>query len=177
MLCPLSYAGRRPLAEVKPAQATACGWPRFLGPQGRRMAFRLLRWYPRRESNSHPQLRRLALCPLSYRGHLHVAVPLAGVEPATLRSRKPVRCPLRYKGIGRSEGVEPVDCGLTIHCVAVTPRPPWTGNPRARGPGGGLPAAEAEGLEPPAAYSRGDSLAPSCIAVLPRLQLHCVSGE
>jgi hypothetical protein len=50
-------------------------------------------WHPWRESNSHPQLRKLALYPLSYRGVTGCAAPLAGLEPATAGSGN--RCAIR----------------------------------------------------------------------------------
>jgi hypothetical protein len=61
-------------------------------------------WYPWRESNSHPQLRKLSLYPLSYRG---MACAPGRTRTCNRRSRKPVRYPLRYKGIGAIGGVEP----------------------------------------------------------------------
>ena len=80
-------------------------------------------WNPRRESNSHPQLRKLALCPLSYEGMAALGAP-GRIRTYNRRSRKPVRYPLRYRDFGRSEGVEPIDCGVTDRRVAATPRPP-----------------------------------------------------
>ena len=56
--------------------------------------------YPWRESNSHPQLRKLALYPLSYRGLWHCASALGRTRTCNLRFRKPVRYPLCYKGFG-----------------------------------------------------------------------------
>ena len=81
--------------------------------------------YPWRESNSHHRLRRPALYPLSYRGLSWWRVPLAGLEPATtdFGRRCAIHCATR--ALGRSEGVEPIDCGVTVRYVAATPRPPW----------------------------------------------------
>jgi hypothetical protein len=91
-------------------------------------------WYPWRESNSHSQLRKLSLFPLSYRGLACRASAPGRVRTCNLRFRKPVRYPLRYGGMGRSEGVEPVDCGVTDRCVATTPRSPcWLGWPSSAG--------------------------------------------
>ena len=53
--------------------------------------------YPWRESNSHFQLRKLALYPLSYRG---LCAPLAGLEPATSGpgNRHTIHCATRALG-------------------------------------------------------------------------------
>jgi hypothetical protein len=80
-----------------------------------------------------------------------------------------VRYPLRYKGVGRSEGVEPIDCGVTVHRVAVYTTTAmrravldvaWGRRTRC---GGG-------GTRTPSRVSRGGSLATSCNTVLPRLR-------
>jgi len=63
--------------------------------------------YPWRESNSHPQLRKLSLCPLSYKGLACSASAPDRIRTCNPRSRKPVRYPLRYKGVGAIGGVEP----------------------------------------------------------------------
>ncbi len=60
-------------------------------------------WHPREESNFHPRLRRPSLCPLSYEGIAPFGAP-GGIRTHNLRSRKPVRYPLRYRGIGATEG-------------------------------------------------------------------------
>jgi hypothetical protein len=57
--------------------------------------------YPWEESNSHLQLRKLALYPLSYKG---VASALGRIRTCTLWFRKPVHYPLCYKGVGAIGG-------------------------------------------------------------------------
>src|SRR5262245_11429871 len=60
--------------------------------------------HPWRESNSHPQLRKLALYPLSYRGLRHCAGALGRTRTCNPRFRKPVRYQLRYKGFVEIRG-------------------------------------------------------------------------
>ena len=105
--------------------------------------------------------------------------PLAGLEPATPGpgNRCTIRCATR--ALGRSEGVEPVDCGVTDHRVAVTLRPPWRSaalyaaqqrvHVGSLGGGGGN--------RTPSRVSRGGSLATSCNTVLPRLPTASLVGK
>jgi hypothetical protein len=64
-------------------------------------------WYRWRESNSHPQLRKLSLFPLSYRGLACRASAPGRVRTCNLRFRKPVRYPLRYGAWGDRRDLNP----------------------------------------------------------------------
>lgn len=113
---------------------------------------------PWRESNSHPQRRRLALFPLSYRGFHNAAAPLAGVEPAAsgFGNRCAVRCATRAWGDRRELNPSTVESHATVlplhhdrhevglRCASRGDAVPVIGS-------AGCPLAEAEGLEPPAA--------------------------
>jgi hypothetical protein len=151
--------------------------------------------YPWRESNSHPQLRKLALYPLSYRGFDVSA--LDRIRTCNRRSRKPVRYPSRFKGSGAIGGNRTLR--LRSHrplCCRYTTIAMNDGCPPSRGDA--VPVVESVGsrgggggTRTPNRGSRGGSLATSCNTVLPRLrsqfvcskathcrsQCSCVSGE
>jgi hypothetical protein len=127
-------------------------------------------WYPWRESNSHPQLRKLSLYPLSYRGWVPGAPP-TGLEPATTGSGNRYAIHCATGALGRSDGIEPSTAGsqatmLPLHHDHHAKNVLRIGCTR----GGG-------GSRTPNRVSRGGSLAPSCITFLPRLQVEWRIGE
>jgi len=131
--------------------------------------------YPWRESNSHPQLRKLSLCPLSYRGRRVALAPLAGIEPATPGPGNRCAIHLRYKGVGALGGVEPstVESQTTVLSLHHE-RQDWlphmsTVRRHTRSQVCRQPLCGGGGSRTPNRVSRGGSLATSCNTILPRL--------
>jgi hypothetical protein len=67
----------------------------------------VLRLAPLERINSHPQLRKLALYPLSYRGVTRWRGAPGRTRTCNRRFRKPVRYPLCYRDFAEAEGFEP----------------------------------------------------------------------
>jgi hypothetical protein len=128
-----------PARGIVPAAGLEPTWSRPRKPALCPLSYAGCIWNPWRESNSHPQLRKLSLYPLSYRGM--ACAPLAGFEPATAGpgNRYAIRCATR--ALGRSDGIEPSTADS--HATML----PLHHDHHAKCAG----VAEAEGVEPPTA--------------------------